>query len=58
MIYLKISLRHDKAETIRKFANELKQSAISRNEFSKEMEEKIQWIRKKADWYDPFIKAS
>jgi hypothetical protein len=55
---LKLSLRHDKAETIRKFADELEKSAISRNDLSKEIEDRIKWIRKKADWYDPFIEAS
>ena len=49
--------RHDKAEMIRSYANKLEKNAIDRNELTLEMREKIEWARKKADWYDPFIEA-
>ncbi len=49
--------RHDKAEMIRSYANKLEQNAIQRNELTSEIREKIEWAKKKADWYDPFIEA-
>jgi hypothetical protein len=49
--------RHDKAEMIRSYANKLEQNAIDRNELTFDLREKIEWAKKKADWYDPFIEA-
>lgn len=49
--------RHDKAEMIRSYANKLEQNSIEKNELTTELREKIEWARKKADWYDPFIEA-
>lgn len=53
----KLSLRHDKADAIRRFADKLEQSALSRNDLNEEVSARIEWIRKKADWYDPFIES-
>lgn len=49
--------RHDDAEKLRKYATEMEQVALHKILFSNELKEKIEWIRKKADWYDPFIEA-
>lgn len=49
--------RHDNAEKIRRYANEWEQFAITNNLLTEELKEKIEWVRKKADWYDPFIEA-
>lgn len=53
----KNSKRHDKAEMIRSYADKLEKYSLNRNELTPEIKEKIQWIRGKADWYDPFIEA-
>lgn len=49
--------RHDKAETIRNYADELERYANERNNLTDEVKVEISWIRKKADWFDPFIEA-
>jgi hypothetical protein len=49
--------RHDKAEMIRKYIAELERNAIRKNELSSEVIKEIEWARKKADWYDPFVEA-
>lgn len=51
----KKSKRHEEAEVIRRYIHKLEDSAISRNVLTEELIEKIEWARKKADWYDPFI---
>lgn len=53
----KLSKRHEQSEVIRRFADELEKWAISKNELTDKQKEKIEWIRKKADWYDPFVEA-
>jgi len=53
----KDSARHDRAEMIRSYADKLEKYSITRNELTPEIKEKIQWIKRKADWYDPFIEA-
>jgi hypothetical protein len=53
----KLSKRHEQSEVIRRYADELEKWAMSRNELTDELKEKIEWIRKKADWYDPFVEA-
>ncbi|RIH66195.1 hypothetical protein D1164_04600 [Mariniphaga sediminis] len=53
----KLSLRHDKAQAIRRFADKLEQSALSNNDLGNETQKRIEWIRKKADWFDPFIES-
>ncbi len=54
---LKNAKRHDNSQKIRKYADELERFSIENGSLSDDMREKIQWIRKKADWYDPFIEA-
>jgi hypothetical protein len=49
--------RHDKAEMIRSYADKLEMNAISRNALTDKKKEYIEWARKKADWYDPFIES-
>ncbi|HCY75958.1 MAG TPA: hypothetical protein DHV28_08545 [Ignavibacteriales bacterium] len=54
----KKSKRHEEAEIIRRYIQKLEDSAISKNELNEELKQKIEWARKKADWYDPFIEAN
>ncbi len=49
--------RHDNSQKIRKYADELERFSIENGSLSEDMKEKIAWIRKKADWFDPFIEA-
>lgn len=51
------SQRHEKAEIIRRYVQNLEMSAIKRNELTEELKKQIEWARQKADWYDPFIEA-
>lgn len=53
----KKSKRHEESEIIRRYIQKLEDSAILRNELTDELKEKIDWARKKADWFDPFIEA-
>jgi hypothetical protein len=53
----KKSQHHEKAEIIRRYIQNLEISAIQRNLLNEELIEQIEWARKKADWYDPFIEA-
>lgn len=53
----KKSKRHEKAEGMRRYAQLVENRAISINEFTDEVKRSVEWIRKKADWYDPFIEA-
>jgi hypothetical protein len=53
----KKSKRHEEAEVIRRYIKKLEDYAISKNELTEELKEKIAWARKKADWYDPFIEV-
>lgn len=54
---LKNAKRHDNSEKIRRYADELERFSLGQGPLSDELIEKIAWIRKKADWYDPFIEA-
>jgi len=53
----KKSKRHEEAEVIRRYIQKLEDYAISKNELTEELNEKIAWARKKAEWYDPFVEA-
>lgn len=55
-IFLKAK-RHDKAEKLRKYADKLLENAKDRNILTEKIKLEIEWIRKKADWYDPFVEA-
>jgi hypothetical protein len=54
---LKNAERHYNSQKIRKYADELERFSIENGSLSDDMKEKIIWIRKKADWFDPFIEA-
>jgi hypothetical protein len=54
---LKNAKRHDNSQKIRRYADELERFSKENRSLSDEMKEKIVWIRKKADWFDPFIEA-
>lgn len=51
------SKRHEKAEIIRRYVQKLEHFAIQKNELTQELMDEIEWSRKKADWYDPFIET-
>ncbi len=48
--------RYKQAETIRKYADELERN-VAQSSSPEEIAKKIEWIRSKADWYDPFVNA-
>ena len=48
---------HDNSQKIRRYADEFERFTLGKGTLSDDMKEKIGWIRKKADWYDPFIEA-
>lgn len=54
---LKNAKRHDTSKKIRRYADELERFSLENGSLSDGTKEKIAWIRKKADWYDPFIEA-
>jgi hypothetical protein len=54
---LRKAKRHDLAEMIRKYILELERNALLKNTLSVEVIKEIEWARKKADWYDPFVEA-
>jgi len=47
--------RCDEAQMIRAYIDELEKRAIVKNSLHYELKKQIDWARKKADWYDPFI---
>jgi len=53
----KVANRHEKAEVIRRYIDTFEKSLIQRNDLTYESKKFINWARKKADWYDPFIEA-
>lgn len=54
---LKKAKRHDKAVIIRNYADKMEKKLIEENSTDEEKSLLVAWIRKKADWYDPFIEA-
>jgi len=46
-----------KADDLRKYINIFEENAIKNNTLTEEKQNWIEWARKKADWYDPFINA-
>ncbi len=48
--------RYRQAKVIRDYADELEKD-IAQSSAPEEIVNKIEWIRKKADWFDPFINA-
>jgi len=53
----RMAQRHEKAEAIRRYAQKFENWIISKSTMTDELLNKIEWMRKKADWYDPFIEA-
>lgn len=48
--------RYRQAKVMREYADELERT-ITQGHTSEEIVKRIEWIRNKADWYDPFINA-
>lgn len=53
----RLAKRHEQSNVIRRYADELEKTAITRNDLTDATKQKIDWIRKKADWYDPFVES-
>lgn len=56
-VTFKLSKRYRKANDLRNFIDTFKKNAIEKNRMTDEAINWIEWARKKADWYDPFIDA-
>jgi len=54
---LKNAKRHDNSEKIRQYADELERFSTEKGSLTDNIKDQIAWMRKKADWYDPFIEA-
>jgi hypothetical protein len=54
---LKNAKRHVNSQKIRRYADELERFSLEKGPLSDDMKTKIEWIRNKADWLDPFIEA-
>ena len=53
----KLSKRYQEAIELRNYINTFEKTALENNSLTEEKQNWIQWARKKADWYDPFIGA-
>lgn len=49
--------RWHKAINLRNYINEVESKAIAANNITEETQTWLTWVRKKADWYDPFIET-
>jgi hypothetical protein len=49
--------RWHESTVLRNYLNNIEDNALSNNILSNELKQKIEWGRKKADWYDPMINA-
>lgn len=49
--------RYQKVNDLRNYINIFEQNAINNNSLTNKKQSWIEWARKKADWYDPFINA-
>lgn len=49
--------RWHKTVNLRNYINELELKALNSQAFTTELKSWLEWARKKADWYDPFIEA-
>jgi len=56
-LIFKFSKRYKKANDLRNFIDTFEKNAIEKNALTNELNNWIEWVRKKADWYDPFIGA-
>ena len=53
----KLSRRFQESIELRNYINTFEKYALESNFLTDEKQHWIQWARKKADWYDPFIDA-
>ena len=51
------SRRWQKVKILREYLDDFEKHAIAENRLTPELEAWLAWSRKKADWYDPFLKA-
>ena len=49
--------RWHKVVNLRNYIDSVEQKAIEKNNFSEELKSWVEWARKKAEWYDPFIES-
>lgn len=49
--------RCHEATLVRKYADQIEQKAINEGRLTEEVTIQLNWIRKKADWYDPLVKG-
>lgn len=56
-VLLKITRRWQQLKLIRGYIDELEAKSTEQNLVTEEIKEWIEWVRKKADWYDPDINA-
>ncbi|ADQ80091.1 hypothetical protein Palpr_1952 [Paludibacter propionicigenes WB4] len=54
---LRLASRYQKALELRNYITAFEDNAIKNNSLTEELQKWIEWARKKADWYDPFIEA-
>lgn len=47
--------RWHKANNLHNYINEVEAKSLANNNFSEELKTWLEWARKKADWYDPFV---
>ncbi len=55
---LKQSKRYRKTIDLRNYIDKVEENAITNNSLTVETKQWIEWARKKADWFDPFIEAN
>ena len=49
--------RLHQVNVLRNYINAIEENAVSKNAMTEKLKTWIDWARKKADWYDPFIEA-
>ena len=54
---LQLAGRYQKAIELRNYISAFEDNAIKNNSLTEEQQKWIEWARKKADWYDPFLEA-
>jgi len=54
---LRLASRYQKAIELRNYITAFEDNAIKNNSLTEKQQKWIDWARKKADWYDPFIEA-
>ena len=49
--------RWHKVVNLRNYIDSIEQTAIEKNNFTEKLKSWVEWARKKAEWYDPFIES-